>query len=64
MLKNERTFCQNCGCQVYNGACTNCHEEIYIEQQYNELLVPVPKIIKEKADKQKKQIKLNSTKNL
>lgn len=29
-------YCNNCGCREYNGACTNCHEEIYIAQQYYE----------------------------
>ena len=28
------TGCENCGCRVYNGACTNCHEESYTEEQY------------------------------
>lgn len=22
--------CDNCGCRIYNGLCTNCHEEAYI----------------------------------
>lgn len=26
-------YCEDCGCRVFHGACTNCHEEIYIEQQ-------------------------------
>lgn len=30
-------YCPDCGCKMYNGACTNCHEEIYIAEQYNEL---------------------------
>lgn len=30
------SYCDNCGCRSYNGACTNCHEEIYIAQQYIE----------------------------
>ena len=30
-------YCPDCGCKMYNGACTNCHEEIYIAKQYNEL---------------------------
>lgn len=56
-------FCKDCGCKVYSGACTNCHEEIYIEQQYNSCYLPVPKIIKEKADKARKQIKFNLKRN-
>lgn len=26
-------YCADCGCRTYNGACTNCHEEIFIQQQ-------------------------------
>jgi hypothetical protein len=29
-------YCSDCGCKKYNGACTNCHEEIYIAQQYHD----------------------------
>ena len=28
--------CEDCGCKVYGGYCTNCNEEHYIEEQYNE----------------------------
>jgi hypothetical protein len=31
-----KSYCENCGCAEYNGACVNCHEEIYIEDQYYE----------------------------
>lgn len=31
------SHCEDCGCKVYNGACTNCHEAVYIEQQYYDL---------------------------
>lgn len=31
------SYCPDCGCKMYSGACTNCHEEIYIAEQYNEL---------------------------
>lgn len=30
-------ICEDCGCKVYNGACVNCHEEIYIADQHLEL---------------------------
>lgn len=26
-------YCENCGCEVYNGHCVNCHEEISIYEQ-------------------------------
>lgn len=51
-----RTYCDNCGEKAYNGACTNCHEAIYIEQQYHELSMPVPKSIQDLADKHRKEI--------
>ena len=35
-------YCEDCGCRVYNGRCTNCHEELYIEDQYYELDMPLP----------------------
>jgi hypothetical protein len=48
-------YCEDCGCRVYNGHCTNCHEEIFIEQQYIELGEPVPKVITDKAMEQSYQ---------
>ncbi len=29
-------YCDDCGCKVYSGACTNCHEEVYIADQHLE----------------------------
>jgi hypothetical protein len=26
--------CEDCGCRMYGGFCTNCDEEIFIEEQY------------------------------
>jgi hypothetical protein len=26
--------CENCGARVYGGFCVNCHEEIFIAEQY------------------------------
>jgi hypothetical protein len=37
-----RRSCENCGCAEYNGVCTNCHESLYILQQYDELGLPPP----------------------
>ena len=34
--------CEDCGCRVYNGRCTNCHEELYILDQYIEQDMPLP----------------------
>ena len=27
------TYCEDCGCKVFNGHCVNCHEEVYIYEQ-------------------------------
>lgn len=48
--------CENCGCNVYSGACVNCHEEIYIERQYEQLDEPVPENISNKANEHRKEI--------
>ncbi len=43
--------CENCGCRVYNGNCINCHEVVYIRDQYLELDMDVPEsILKECAE--------------
>lgn len=35
-------YCEDCGCRVYDGRCANCHEELYILDQYYELDMPLP----------------------
>lgn len=30
-------YCPDCGSKSYGGACTNCHEEMYIAEQHMEL---------------------------
>jgi len=35
-------YCEDCGCKVYSGRCTNCHEELYILGQYEELGMNIP----------------------
>ncbi len=37
-----KTFCEDCGCAVYDGRCTNCDEELYILDQYDELGMDYP----------------------
>ena len=34
--------CEDCGCRVYGGFCTNCHEEVFIAEQYYEDGLPLP----------------------
>ena len=43
------SHCEDCGCRVYNAACTNCHESIYIEQQYADLDMETPGLISREA---------------
>lgn len=50
-------YCPDCGCRMYNGACTNCHEEIYIEQQCYEIGMEVPESISTLAAQQRETIK-------
>jgi len=54
---NMVTYCENCGCKVFDGFCINCHEEIYIEEQYIDLDMPVPEIISEKANEFREEVK-------
>lgn len=35
-------YCENCGCKVFNGKYVNCHEELFILEQYEELNMPLP----------------------
>ena len=51
-LKNMSEYCEDCGCKVYNGHCVNCHEEIYIAEQYRNLGEEVPESIAEKEGEQ------------
>ena len=51
------SYCPDCGCKMFSGACTNCHEEIYIEDQYYDLCEDPPELIKRKADEQRQAIK-------
>ncbi len=36
------TYCEDCGCKVFSGKCTNCHEELFILDQYDELDMDYP----------------------
>ena len=41
--------CLDCGCGMEGGFCSNCHEEVFIAEQYSELGEEVPLIIAQKA---------------
>jgi hypothetical protein len=36
------THCSDCGCPTYNGQCTNCDEELFIIDQYEDLNMTLP----------------------
>ena len=58
-------YCENCGCKVFNGRCVNCHEELYILDQYHEQGMKLPNKDSEfmiKAKKQQKQVDKNTNK--
>lgn len=42
MSQSNVKYCEDCGCKVFSGRCTNCHEELYILDQYDELDMPYP----------------------
>lgn len=50
------SYCDNCGCKEYNGACTNCHESLYIEQQYIDLNMDVPDTLSKQCVKDREDI--------
>ena len=41
-IKMRDPNCENCGCKVYDGKCTNCHEELFILDQYYEMGMDLP----------------------
>lgn len=50
-----KKHCENCGCKVYKGYCTNCCEEYFIAEQYNDLDMPVPESIVKKIEEYDKE---------
>lgn len=42
MSQSSVSFCEDCGCKVFGGRCVNCHEELYIQDQYIEQGMPLP----------------------
>ena len=49
-------YCDDCGCKMYDGVCSNCHEEVVIRQQYIDLDIPVPDNIAKTAEEQEIEI--------
>ena len=42
--------CEDCGCGMSGGFCSNCHEEVFIAEQYADLGMDCPSSINEKAN--------------
>lgn len=42
-------YCQDCGSHISNGFCENCHEAIFIREQYIELDMEIPDLIEEEC---------------
>ena len=58
-----RMYCDDCGCPAYDGECTNCHEVLYIERQYEELSMEKPEpFVKECVDARDSIIRKNAIK--
>jgi hypothetical protein len=54
--------CGNCGCSMSGGFCSNCHEEVFIAEQYSDLGEECPASIHNRAAehiKNKERIKMH-----
>jgi hypothetical protein len=50
-------YCEDCGCKLNNGICSNCQEELYIiENQYEYIDKPLSDKFINKAKEQRKLI--------
>ena len=55
--------CENCGCRLNSGICSNCHEETYIATfQADCIEGPLSKEFTDKMKEQKREIKENRRK--
>ena len=51
------TYCEDCGCKVYGGICSNCQEELYIVENQSEYIEnPLSNEFLQKAKEQKERI--------
>ncbi len=49
--------CEDCGCKLINGICTNCHEELYInDYQMPEFPMEVSNEWNEKVKQQRHEL--------
>ena len=50
-------YCENCGCKIYGGICSNCYEELYIiENQAEFIEQPLSDEFLQKAKKQRQEL--------
>lgn len=55
--------CEDCGCRVYGGICSNCQEELYIvENQYDAIDAPLSREFMDKVEEQKCELKTRKEK--
>ena len=49
--------CEDCGCKVYGGICSNCQEELFIIENQSEFIyTPLSDDFLEKAKKQRRTL--------
>jgi len=49
--------CEDCGCKIYGGICSNCHEELYIIENQSEYIdTPLSNDFLKKAKKQRRAL--------
>lgn len=50
-------YCEDCGCRMYDGLCSNCNEELAILERQSEYIdFPLSKEFIEKAESQRKSL--------
>lgn len=59
------TICEDCGCRVYNGYCTNCDEESYIltQDEKNDVHVDFDRDFYKKVNEQHDRAMIRKLKN-
>ena len=46
--------CEDCGCRMYGGICSNCQEELYILENQSDCLGPISDEFMETAGEQRR----------
>lgn len=49
-------YCNDCGCRMSEGICSNCHEELWIVEYQGEFLPKMSEEFAEKAESQRRSI--------